>query len=296
MMPNRRKLVLYGGLALMAIVFVGDSAMRNFVTKPLEMAERKETALRKRANTRRLELKKANKALDQLAELQQRSLPSDPQLARSHYQAWLLQLVQQAGWKGPNVDSGEPQSQKGLYRAFPFTVRGRGTLDQVTRFLYAFYQAGHLHKIRSLTLNPLQGAEQFDVSLTIEALSLKGASSTDKLTQLASGSLASPHLADYQTLVRRNIFRVGDTNLRAKSTLLTAITTDVHGTREAWFSTAKSSKTHVLHEGDSLAIGTLSAKVIQIHDDRVIVEMDGQQRGVTIGKSLAEAALLPAEA
>jgi hypothetical protein len=242
---------------------------------------------------RQLELRTATKSLDVLAQIQERSLPSNPELARSRYQAWLLGLINQAGLKGPNVDSGEPQGHRGIYNVFTFAVRGRGTPAQVTELLYAFYSAGHLHKIRSMTLNPLSGSDQLDLTLTIEALSLRQASRADELTTAPSQSLALASLADYQPLVRRNVFGAGDADAAAKSTVLTAITSDVSGVREAWFRVGKAGQTRVLRAGDTLAIDMLAARLLDIGLDGVMLELEGQQRTLTIGKSLAEASPLP---
>lgn len=298
-MPQGRKLLLYGGLAMTAVIFAGDSGMRKFVDGPLEMAERRQTVLRKNINTRQQQLQDATNSLDVLDQLRERSLPSDPHLARSRYQAWLLKLIEQAGLKGPNVDSGDAQNHKGLYQTFTFTVRGRGTLAQVTEFLYLFYDAGHLHKIRSLTLNPMQ--EQVDLSLTIEALSLKGSSRDgqarpDELTMVSSESLAYSSLTDYQTFVQRDLFRAGGTNQAARSTVLTAITSDVQGRREVWFRTGKGGQTLVVGEDGTLTVDTLTARVIEIQAEKVIIELDGQRRSLTVGKSLAEATRITAEA
>ena len=172
-------------------------------------------------------------------------------------------------------------------------------MAQVTQFLYEFYEAGHLHKIRSLTLNPIQ--DQVDLSITIEALSLKGSTRdgkarTDQLTLAASQSLAYASLSDYQPLVHRNVFRAGDSDLATKTTVLTAITSDVQGRREIWFRIGKTGRTHVLGEDGTLTVDTVSARVIEIQPDRVIVELNGQRRSLSVGKSLAEAVPVTAEA
>jgi hypothetical protein len=162
-------------------------------------------------------------------------------------------------------------------------------LDQVTSFLYAFYDAGHLHKIRSMSLRPLQGAEQIDLNLSVEAIALRDATRSDELTTVSVDTLALADRGGYQPLVQRNLFRAGAVNLVEKNTVLTAITSDVRGAHEAWFSTGANRQTHVLAEGNSLPVDTRSLQVVRIDAEQVVVAFGGQQLMLTVGKSLADA-------
>jgi hypothetical protein len=129
--------------------------------------------------------------------------------------------------------------------------------------------------------------------VSIEALSLPGASRRDELATADSDALAGTSLVDYQSLVRRNLFRAGNVDRTAQSTVLTAITSDVRGTREAWFRVGKSGSTRVLREGDALTIDALSAEIVEIADDHVVVRWQEEPRTLTVGRSVAEAAASP---
>ena len=63
------------------------------VTSSLDKRVQAKERLEKRLRARRAELAQARTAVKQLAVWQRESLDSDPQVARSRYQAWLLELV-----------------------------------------------------------------------------------------------------------------------------------------------------------------------------------------------------------
>jgi len=125
-------------------------------------------------------VEQAEQAALKLAEWQRRSLPSDPTAARAQYQDWLRELVEQIEFQQRDVFSGEPQSRQGIYTVFPFRIQGRASLEQVVRFLYEFYQAGHLHKVRRLALHPVEGSSLLDALGPAEARRCGGIPGADR--------------------------------------------------------------------------------------------------------------------
>jgi len=146
---------------------------------------------------------------DLLADCRKRSLPADLKVASALYHNWLSRLVvDQVGLEGHNVTPNAKRPQPGVYTVLPFTVQGRGTLDQLTRLLYQFYSAGHLHKIRNLTVTPVPDTDQFELKIDVEALAVVGADRRDSLCTEPSPRLASSSLTldDYrQAIVRRKM-------------------------------------------------------------------------------------------
>ena len=53
-----------------------------------------------------------------------------------------------------------------MFKRFTFTLNSRGDLGQVTKFLYDFYRGGHLHKIRTMSLNPIGQGQEVNLGLT----------------------------------------------------------------------------------------------------------------------------------
>jgi hypothetical protein len=117
---------------------------------------------------------RAKEAQDKLDEFSRRSLPADPELARSLYQNWLFELAEDVGFHGIEVDVTGDGRQRGggAYRALRFNLKGEASLDQLTEFLYEFYSVDHLHQIRTLSVKPVEKSGNLDVQLTMEALCL----------------------------------------------------------------------------------------------------------------------------
>lgn len=286
-----RQKLLYGAVTIIGVLYVGDVGYRKLYEEPIANAEQQATGLRDRLEKQKVANAKAKRAGDKLEQLQQMALPRDLELARSSYQAWLLQLVNDCQLGTPKVDSADPTSlayrRDLLYNKFVFTVRGRGNLRQITQLLHGFYVAGHLHKIQSLTLTPNNVSEQLDVALTIEALSLPGADREAELTAHESDRLASTDLSAYRSVANRNLFQVGGDHI-GRQIRLSAITKDRLGRSEAWFTNQREDKTLRLKKDETLTIGVLNIKVVDIQDKSAMVLIDDQTWRVPIGASLAE--------
>src|SRR5262249_40382771 len=145
----------------------------------------------------------------------------------------LLELVEKSGFQKANVDLGPVTNRKGFYETLAFSIRAKGTLQHVVRFLFDFYSAGHLHRIQQLSLTPLGKSGELDVIITIEALILPGTDRKDVLSTMTSKRLHHGNLADYGIISQRNIFGIGGDTDPAHQAFLTAITRD-DGETEIW--------------------------------------------------------------
>jgi hypothetical protein len=293
-MTKHRQKILAGILVAILLYFGGERLWRTAVEGPLESRRKRIDRLERDIEKRDAQLAQAQKDAEDLALWEEQSLPTDPQVARSLYQAWLLKLVGSVGLVNPNVDSGEPANRKGLYQSIPFTVQGRGTLDQLTRFLYEFYRAGHLHQIHSLAITPVARGEQLDLSLAIEALVLPLKEPKGELSTSVSDRLAHEKLQDYALIPRRNFFGTSGTSDPTEHAYITAIQ-HVDGRPEVWFTLRTEDKVLKLKPGESLQVGQFSGKLLEVADDDVILESEGQRWLISLGESLAEAFALPAE-
>ncbi|NLY00454.1 MAG: hypothetical protein GXY83_30535 [Rhodopirellula sp.] len=295
MIDKYRKHILYGILAAMFLFYLGDWFLQNAVEQgPLQDRRNTIAGLESDIEKRESRLLRAREIGKQLTVLQARSLPSDVEIARSLYQGWLLELVNYVELSAPNVDSGNPLSRRGLFNVISFSVRGRGTLEQLTRFLYVFYRAGHLHQIRSLAITPLKGTDLLDLAISIEAIALPTADRKAKLTSLQSDRLAYDALDEYDVIVRRDLFGAGGASEATDFTYLTAVNY-VNGEPEAWFDIRTDAKLLKLRRGDILQIGPFEGTIAEIADTDVVLQSGSERWLLGVGENLAQASALPPE-
>lgn len=292
---NKREIILAAALGAIAVLFGGNWLYQANYVEPLDERRAEIDRLRTDIAKRELDMARFRKANKELQRWQAQSLPSDTELARSLYQGWLVGLVGSAGFTSPNVDSSEPLTRKGLYTSLGFSARGRGTPEQLTRFLYGFYRADHLHRIQSLSLTPVPRSDELDIAISIEALSLPGAERKDRLSTRVSDRLASEQLADYRPIVDRNLFGIGGGGFDAADfAYLTAIT-NVNGQPEAWFTLRASGELLKLRHGQSFHIGALEGTIAEISDSDVVLLCDDERWLLGIGENLMQASTLPPE-
>ncbi len=290
---------LLAALGVVVLAFVGNWAFTRFVEQPRATNERLQEQLNDRINKAKLELKKSKLAVRQLESLEQKSLPWNAEMALEQYQDWLLSMAQDAKLEGTSVDSGRPvpvtkSGRRGtppieLYKRFNFNMRGRGDLARVTHFLYEFYRAGHLHKIRSMGLNPVTNGQEVDLNLSIEAIALPNADRESELSTLVSDELVYDDLRDYQLISRRNFFGNGGAQTAWRQVQLSAVTSDTQGVGEAWFRVTDQKDTAMLQVGQSLLRPSFEVLVVALDDATATVDVDGRLYRLGIGQTLAEA-------
>ena len=105
---DKRKTLLYGALVVIAFFYGGDAAFRKLYEEPMANGQARLLALQAELNKGAQQLEYLSRSVDALDELQQRALPRNLELARSAYQGWLVQIVQDAKLQQPRVDSGDP--------------------------------------------------------------------------------------------------------------------------------------------------------------------------------------------
>lgn len=301
-----RQYLLGGVCAVMVVYFGGTWVLDNLLQGPIEEARKTTAKLNAAIEQREKALSKARAYLKVLEIWEGQSVPGDTEVARSLYQAWLVELVSDVGLTSPSVNSTELVSRKGVYNTLSFSVRGRGTLEQLTRFLFGFYQTDLLHQIRSVNISPVLRSDQLDLSLSIEALVLapRGtAPSQDQETVFAtfrervwrvSDRLASPTLADYDAITRRNLFGMSGAPDPADFTYLTSVSA-VDGEPQAWFKQRTTDEVFRLGPGDVLHAGTLACTVVEIVGPDVVLETEGERWLLSLGDKLTDAFALPPE-
>ncbi len=231
-----------------------------------------------------------------------RSLPRQPTSARSLYQFWLLELLQFCEFSQQAVESAEPVRVVALrHFSYRFQVRGRGSLDQVARFLYEFYWAAPLHRIATMNIVPVENSELLDMSLTIEAIAIPPQRTTDPapaLDRLPTGYLkrtASDHFASYGLIAERNLLRRARGGVdRADYTYLTSIQ-EIDGSTSIWLTDRTTESIVKAEIGARVEIGSFRGTLLSVLDRDVVFERGGMLWLLAVGDCLNTAYALPPE-
>jgi hypothetical protein len=149
----------------------------------------------------------AKLALQRIVQFEDRSLPSNVEIARTQYQDWLLNQVQSAGMTKPEVTFKTRVPDADLLDRLSFTVSAKGTAPQIIDFLHAFYAVDWLHRVTRLSLHPIKDEKALTVTIDIEALSMRKARAASQLVHRPSKRLAlSDKNAYHQSVAHRNFF------------------------------------------------------------------------------------------
>lgn len=298
-MNNRTKWLAVGGLLVM-LFYAGDTLYRSWIETPIQQLTAERDALSdtlRETQDEQMLAQKANKRLDDYAA---RALPYSPQLARSGYQEWLLTEVEKHGLKSASVDAAQPvavaiksRTKKGKREAIGYrigySVRAQATLAKLAQFLDAFRTAGHLHKIRSLTLNPTGKDGLLDVNLSIEVLGLNASPNKEALSQWRLASAPQAESAGPQKFVQRNLFARGFAKA-LQEVQLNAITLDRFGAAQAWFRLDSRGTTQTVGVGEQVPVALYDISVAEILPDKVLVHFNETPYWLTLGQSIAQVA------
>lgn len=289
-------------LAIAALTVFGlygaDQAYRTYVEQPSNALnadlDRLTTELRNSQDQQAL----AKRTNQRLNGYQQRALPYDSQLARSAYQKWLLQLVERNKIQSASVDAAQPRAIEVRSRldrrkrnpvgsTIMYSMRGQGTLSQWTKLLTEFQTAGHLHKIRNMTLNPMGSEGQLDVNMTIEVLSLRSADRKDQLSNWLVRAEDRIPPDKYGEFVRRNLFARGFSQALF-AIQLKAITYDRSGQAEAWFATDANGPAQAFRNQQKLPVALHDISIAEVQQDQVLVHVNGDPYWIGLGQSLGD--------
>lgn len=292
MVLGKRERILAAGAGLL-VALVAGQFLWSAVTAPIADRERRIRDLTQQVDNKARRFRNLQRAKTRLIEWNRRSLPSDTQTGRLLYENWLLRTVEKAHFQHKRVESSESRPHRGLFVTFPYTIRGQANLEQLTRFLFDFYSAGHLHQIRRLTIRPAERSTGFEIVMTVEAAAMPNADRRDKLCEEPSHCLGKTELADYQkAIAQRNVFAPYAPTAVVASPLdpsrfvyVTGIT-EKDGKPQVWLQARMSGEKFTLSEGEEFRMAGLQGTVKRIGRREVELEIDGKARVVALGESL----------
>lgn len=290
-MKKRQQTLLLAAMIVIGLYFGGEWAYQEYVEGP----NKSRVSATSKANTdikkARTDLKTAKELVERLDEWREESLPGKIDVAQATYRSWLLDQATTAGFLSPSVEAGSVTSRKGQFQVLSFSLRGKGRLENVTKFLYEFYQTKLLHQIQTLNLTPLGRTGDLDVSVTVHAVALPDAPNWSAPPKTDPTRLAHANWDAYQSIGRRNVFGLGGSSDPADRTTLTAVTA-VDGAPEVWF-TGDSEKLFKFKPGDQIEFGRFHGKLVAVLQEDVILESSGERWLLSIGENFGEALPLP---
>jgi hypothetical protein len=303
-----RKYAFGAVLGVILLYFAGEWFLDNVLQGPVRAARLETTKLKREIARKEKSVQQAKQLRQILDRLESQSLPSDAQVARSLYQQWLFELVEDIELENPSVNSSEPVSRKGIYQTLSFSVRGRGTLEKLTRFLFAFYRTDLLHQIRSVNIVPLSNDDRLDLSMAIDAMVLPNATPEQgkdasqetifeefrRRAWRSSTRLASYELVAYDPIIQRDLFGIGGPPDPTDHAFLTSINI-VDGVPTVWITLRASDEVLKLAQGDPFTIGSVVGTVLEVRAPDVVIESDGERWLLSLGDKLTEAFALPPE-
>ena len=127
-------------------------------------------------------------AIESLRKWKLRRLPADQngRNASVLYKGYLVELVQKAGLKNPNVTSLPTRQVRNAYSTLPFSISAQCDLTQLSKLLYEFQRTDLLHAIKMIDVRPQISSnsdkiEHLEAKIDIEVLAFSDAQSREKL-------------------------------------------------------------------------------------------------------------------
>ena len=301
-MPSRN-FILIVGLALFLMWYVSDWAYQSLYLAPRKQLGSKITELSQQIEWGKADLNAKQQFNAQCLIFYYRTLPASANDARSQYTFWLLELLQYSGFENPGVDP-RPHTLVPAGANYQFNIQCTGSLSQFSYFLFEFYYAPFLHRITSMTLTPVEGnAEQLRFSMSVNALALRLNPRTHPpRNEIPNGiipRLMSNDLTTYQVIANRNLLQTAKGGIdRADYTVLSSV---LHGSdpkeawSEVWFYVQTDESTVKKRLGETFQFGSFSGKVVEILDEDVVLERNGERWLLGLGEKLNKAFALPPE-
>lgn len=295
---NPRTRWLIAGGAIVFGLYAVDSLYRSWIEEPEKQLTARLDDLSseiQKTKDQQLQAQRAGKRYDDYLA---RALPGDPQSARSVYQKWLLTQIERFEITSSSVDASQPsaielrsRTKKGKrdrigYR-IDFSLRGQASLSKLAGFLDEFRNSGMLHKLTSVTLNPIGNEGRLDVSLSIQVLSLDGATNDKELTQWRVLPEVIAERSSNNTFVKRNLFARGFAKA-LYDVSLKAITVNRKGESEAWFTVDSKGTVAKIQAGSNVPVALHEITIVTLETDRAQINVNQDLHWIKLGESVGK--------
>jgi hypothetical protein len=240
---------------------------------------------------------------------QRQSLPTNLDIAKSLYQDWLRQQLVEAGLIVRELTESTARTTRQHFRQVTYLVNAQGSLEELTDFLYRFYQSNHLHRVSAASLIPTTTRRLLTVSLTIDALSLADCPRSSELAEGSSDTFAETLEEISDEIVSRNIFvayeppepeRPVERVVEAVSDeAAKAVVSSLNHGEGGWqmaIRMSDSGKVTYFRVGDEISIGQFTGRVEEMDGRRAIISLEDKRVQIFGGKNLGQAVALPDQA
>jgi hypothetical protein len=276
---------------------------------------------KQQANQVAIQVNVGRKAVANLAEWQEKSLPNDPenpnsyesqQMATMAYQVWLTQTLREVGIRDGDVGKVEPvpavRSLPAIGNPIALAVNAQVTLEEMVEFLHKFYSADILQQIRRLDLKQEPGKDGFQLTMEVEALLLPGATNSDSMPKGKINPFRLADVGEYRkSILGRDIFKQftpprGDPGTArteepvddSRFAKFTGISQGEKGLI-AWIYVMNTGNTMLVSEGEDVRVGNFRGKVVGVELRALTLEVNGQRRRVPIGTLLKDGTPVPGD-
>lgn len=301
-------------LAIVLGVAVGGWLLWGIVTSrvidPLRARGDQIAALEIQITEKKTDLLLAEQSAEELLNWRRQALPSDPSRAQTLYLEYLRKSMEDAGITRPTFRPNPTGRGGEHFTQIGISIDARCQLRELTKFLRQIAEAPLLHQVRHLRIQPVVTDDQietFDCSISLEALSMTDSFAEQELPtrKSAAEALAEKPIRkddEFDLFVRKNPFQPTELVLRPstgaggsqavssrdeRDDYDVAASILLDGVWQIWLRHRGNQSKTVIAEGGKIEIGGLTATVLKILPDVVLLQVDGKIGSVRIGQNLA---------
>jgi len=239
-------------------------------------------------------------AIESLRKWKLGALPADQNGGNASvlYKGYLVDLVQRAGVKNPNVTALPVRQVKNAYATLPFSISAQCDLAQISKLLFEFQRTDLLHAIKMIDVRPQitsDKIEHLDAKIDIEVLAFNDAQSRPKLDP--GGKADGKKIADFKFLADKNFFQptnvvdraiVGRTDRDDRGSIRFHGTVVEKGVETYFFINGSTNKFMAPIKNETIDIPGMKAKILgyDTETSEVILQVGEKIGGVKSGQTL----------
>ena len=201
---NQRERILAIAVGSLFVLGIGQWGYTKYKTA-LESRQSKHESLEDRKMQLTEQTLQGALADRQMGEYMIRSVSSDVEQARSDYQGWLFDVVEEHDIKEAKVDSTRTVPGE-LFSKLTFVLTGRAEAPELLGLLHEIQAKDYLHRMREFDIKPAKTEEGFTVTLTMEVAALNNAPVEAKSPESDSWRINGDVASYGEAILNRNLF------------------------------------------------------------------------------------------